>query len=435
MGWLVDRFGWQQMRDAQVAIPTSEYFPLMQHGSHTEAEQTFAAVCRYLGVEQEHVRLEIVSEEAERDGSDDEADATVTTVRVPESMLSDQETLIAAMTRLVMLERLARSGNLTGTEIDASWLVELATVFFGMGIFGANVAVQHRETTDGALRWWTVRRHGHLPARVYGYAMALFAVTRREHRPAWARMLGHDASDAFGRGVKFLTKTTDCVFDHETNGLARAVKSDTALESDLQHGTDSARLAALWDLLERGPAASPVVDAVRQCLRLKNTILQTEAARTIGAMGPAGSSAASDLIHAFANRNSDVRRQSALAVEQLTLPHDMKGPHGDTVYQELLLLLEDPDPPVVQAAAHALSRYGQHAEEAGEHMIRHLCRALVACNYEVSDFYFGVLEAITPDVERFLQQHMAESHPDLLPVALETLEQSRLHHAQQQAAS
>ncbi len=435
LGWLVERFGWQQMRDARVALPTSEYFPLIQDGSHAEAEQTFAAVCRYLGVEQEHVRLEIVSDDAEPDGSGDEAEANVTTVRVPESMLKDQERLIAAIARFVTVERLARSGNLTGTENDASWLVELATVFFGMGIFGANVAVQHRETTDGALRWWTIRRHGHLPARVYGYAMALFAVSRREHRPAWARMLGHDALDTFRRGVKFVTKTTDCVFDHETNGLPRAAKSDTALESDLQHGTDSARLAALWDLLERGPAANPVADAVRKCLRSKNPILQTEAARTIGAMGPDASSAASDLIHAFASRNSDVRRQSALAVEQLALPHDMKGPHGDTVYQELLLLLEDPDPPVVQAAAHALSRYGRQAEEAGEHVIRHLCRALVACNYEVSDFYFDVLEAITPDVEQFLQQHMAETHPDLYPVAVESLQHSRLHRAQQQADS
>jgi HEAT repeat protein len=248
-------------------------------------------------------------------------------------------------------------------------------------------------------------------------------------------MLGHDASDAFRRGLKFLTKTTDCVFDHETNGLARAAKSDTALESDLQYGTDSTRLAALWGILDRGPAASQVADAVRKCLRSKNSILQTESARALGAMGSAASSAAPDLIHAFASRNSDVRRESALAIEQLQLPHDMKGPHGDTVYEELVLLLEDPEPPVVQAAARALSQYGQHAQRAGVHMIRHLCRALVACHYDVSDFYFEVLETITPDVEQFLQEHMAETHPDLYPVALETLEQSRLHRSQQQAAS
>lgn len=435
MGWLVERFGWQRMRDAQVALPTSQFFPEIRDGSHAEAEQTFARVCRHLGVQPEHVRLEIVPDDAVPERSNDDTDANVTTVRVLESMLTDQETLIAGMARFVTVDRLQRSGNLTGTEEDASWLVELATVFFGMGIFGANVAVQHRETTDGALRRWTIRRHGHLPARVYGYAMALFAVSRRERQSAWARMLGHDALDAFRRGIRFLMKTADSVFDYETNGLARAAKSDTALESDLQHGSDSTRLAALWDLAERGPAASTVADAVRKCLRSKNPILQTEAARTIGAMGSDASSAASDLIHAFASRNSDARRESALAIGQLALPHDTKGPHGDTVYEELLLLLEDPDPPVVQAAAHALSQYGQQAEDAGVHLIRHLCRALVACKYDVSDFYFDVLDAITPDVEQFLQEHMAEPHPDLLPVALETLQQSRLHRSQQDADS
>jgi hypothetical protein len=378
--------------------------------------------------------LEIVSAETVPDRAEDEPEGDLATLRVPDSSLTDQESLIAAMARFVTLERLQRSGNLTGTEDDVSWLVELATVFFGMGIFGANVAVQQRETTHGTLQRWTIRRHGHLPARVYGYAMALFALSRREHRPIWARMLGHDASDAFRRGIRFLTRTTDCVFDHETNGLARAAKSDTALESDLQYGSDSTRLAALWDILDRGPTARPVAGAVRKCLRSKNPILQTEAARALGAMGSAASSAAPDLIHAFASRNSDVRRESALAIEQLQLPHDMKGPHGDTVYEELLLLLEDPEPPVVQAAARALSGYGQQAQSAGVHMIRHLCRALVACHYDVSDFYFDVLEAITPDVEQFLQEHMAETHPDLYPLALETLEQSRLHHSQQDAS-
>ncbi|MBL7044678.1 MAG: hypothetical protein ISR77_38985 [Pirellulaceae bacterium] len=430
MGWLVERFGWQQMRDAPVILPTQEFFPVIRDGSHAEGEQTFERVCHYLEVQQDQVRLEIASDDAASDDTGGSIRDDVTTVRVPESLLTDQESLIAAMARLVTLDRLWRSGNLTGQEIDASWLVELATVFFGMGVFGANAAVQHRHATNGTWNWWAVRRQGHLPARVYGYAMALFAFSRREHRPAWARTLGHDALDSFRRGGRYLKKATDCVFDCEANGLTRSAKSDTALESDLRHGSDSIRLAALWDILDRGPAASQLTDAVKECLRMKNPILRTEAARVIGAMGPSASSAAPNVIRAFSSRNSDVRRQCVLAVEQLELPQDMKGPHGETVYDELLCLLEDPDPLVVRAVAHTLRRYGQEAQEAAEHMIRHLCRALVACDYETSDFYFDVLEAITPDIERFLDEHMKATHPDLYPLAVETLEQSRAHRGQ-----
>jgi len=435
MGWLVERFGWQRMRDAQVALPTSEHYPIIQDGSHAEGEETFERVCHYLGVQQDHVRLEIVSDDASPHDSGEDAEGDVTTVRIPEALLTDQESLIAVMARFITLDHLQRSGHLTGEEDDVSWLTDLATVFFGMGIFGANAAARHGRPTGGPLHWWTMRRRSHLPPRVYGYAMALFAVSRREHRPTWAQMLRHDALDTLRRGVKYLAKTTDCVFDYEANGLARPDKSDTSLESDLQHGADSARLAALWDLLERESAAAPFIDAVRNCLRSKNPILQTEAARVIGATGPAASSAAPDLIRTFTSRNIDVRRQSALAIEKLALPHDMKGPHGDTVYEELVLLLEDPEPSVAKAAAQALSSYGKQSQDAGELLIRHLCRALVACDYGTSDFYFDVLKAITPDVEQFLQEHMAEPHPDLYPLAIQTLEQSRQHRSQQQRTS
>ena len=119
------------------------------------------------------------------------------TIRVAVSRLHDQENLIASMVRELAHEILFRNGHLKGDELDGEWITDLLTVFLGMGIVGANTAVQQHNFQDGLNASWRIERHGYLPARLFGYAMALFSVVRCEERPPWAKMLCADAATVF----------------------------------------------------------------------------------------------------------------------------------------------------------------------------------------------------------------------------------------------
>jgi hypothetical protein len=65
----------------------------------------------------------------------------VPTVRIAASWLDDLESLIPVMAHYVGLDRLLRAGLARGDEPDLGWRADLACVFLGLGLFGANSAV------------------------------------------------------------------------------------------------------------------------------------------------------------------------------------------------------------------------------------------------------------------------------------------------------
>jgi hypothetical protein len=128
------------------------------------------------------------------------------------------ESLIAMLAHYAALDRLLHEGLCRGDEPDLGWQADLACVFLGMGIFGANSAIKQRSGGDGIWTWWQIRARHQLPARVFGYAMALAAVARGERQARWVSWLGDDAMDTFQRGLRFLQRRGECIFDFEAHG-------------------------------------------------------------------------------------------------------------------------------------------------------------------------------------------------------------------------
>src|SRR5688572_23737825 len=71
----------------------------------------------------------------------------------------------------------------------SSPLTDLLTVFFGLGVFTANAAFSFQQWTNTATQGWQTERRGYLGEEEIGYALALFALLRGEHNPAWANIL------------------------------------------------------------------------------------------------------------------------------------------------------------------------------------------------------------------------------------------------------
>ncbi len=428
LGWLVERWGWQRLREAAVVLPTGQFFELPSEEESPDVEQTFAEVCRYLGARRESLQLELVPAESLSNGSGEYVAGEVATVRLAEFWRADLESLIGMMAHYAALDRLLREGLCSGDEPDLGWRADLACVFLGLGIFGANSAVKQHNATAGGWTWWRIRARHQLPARVFGYAMALIAVSRGEKRPPWARWLGNDAADTFQRGLRFLRRHGECVFDYEANGRLRVAGSVSSLASDLRYGGDSTRLASLWALADLGSAAAAALEEIVACLRSGSPVLQSEAARLIGAIGEDAAGASDELMGLLSSRDRQVRCSAITALGQLKVPLDRESPHGYTLLDELRLLLGDDDTQVAQTTVLALCQYGRAASGAAMELVEPLRRALVDCDYFAQDLCFTAIGAIHGEVEGFLQQHLQEHHPDLYPVALTALEQSREHH-------
>jgi hypothetical protein len=93
-------------------------------------------------------------------------------------------------------------------------LTDLLTVFLGMGIFTANATIRDRTWTYGQMTGWSIGRQGYMSQRMYGYALALFALARGEEKPAWAGHLRLDVRSAFNKGLRYVRETGDTQFAH-----------------------------------------------------------------------------------------------------------------------------------------------------------------------------------------------------------------------------
>jgi hypothetical protein len=100
-------------------------------------------------------------------------------------------------------------GGLVDREAeDMEPLNDLLTVFLGFGIFNANAAFQFSQYTSTDSQGWSAQRLGYLPERVWGYALARFAIERGEDDPKWSRFLATSVRSYFKSSIKWLRAST-----------------------------------------------------------------------------------------------------------------------------------------------------------------------------------------------------------------------------------
>ena len=88
-------------------------------------------------------------------------------------------------------------------------LTDLATVFFGLGIFSANALLRDRSSHVGNWETWSTSRQGYLAAPVWGYALALFARLRDEAKPDGIHFLRPNVRSPCRGGLAYLDKSDD----------------------------------------------------------------------------------------------------------------------------------------------------------------------------------------------------------------------------------
>jgi Tfp pilus assembly protein PilF len=221
MGWLIGQFGWHRLRGGRVILPTDEYFPDHYDQSEGAARELFERTCGYMDLDPARLEMRLyrpegvghfnrnqLKEQLDWAGLYD-ADGDTRIVWVDADSLIDPESLVATLAHELAHELLLGQRRISADEEDLELLTDLTTVFFGMGVLGANVALRQRNYSSGVLEGWTISRQGYLPPSLWAYALALFAWLRHESRPAWMRSLRLSVRSDCLRGLKYLQKTED----------------------------------------------------------------------------------------------------------------------------------------------------------------------------------------------------------------------------------
>lgn len=410
-----------RLRNATVILPTDEFFPDRYTPDDDGCRACLHRMCGYMGVDPNSVHLQIVDDELMPDAAGLYQMREQSIISIARSQLADPTRLMATVAHELAHELLLKGGHLTGDEPDHEQLTDVLPVFLGVGIFAANATLKTNFWSEGQTKYWSYSRQGYLSSVELGYALAVFAYFRGEHRPRWAKHLRTDAAVTLRDSLRYLHKTGDALFDPVSHRPLWAAPTVAGFGAQLTHASPTVRGHALGELWGADSLPTDLLPAVERCMTDDDPYVRRNAVRTLGKFGAAGARAVPQLIDAVQYGSTDeLRAAAATALGQI-------GTDPDEVVPVLIAVLRyadmkgDADTKVVGAAADGLARYGSAAKPAVPQLLETLEAAAVMTVIERIEHPVAALRAILPDAGARIRSHFAQADAEVRRNVIEEL--------------
>ncbi len=414
MGWLVDRFGAERMLQAEVATPDQSFWGSTFDGTEAAARQILQRLEEHLGLPTGKIPLEVV-DDVQLPGTAGRYDSSATPrVRIKRSLLSEILPLTSVLAHELMHDLLLGGKHPSPEEADLEATTDLATVFFGLGIFPANSSVRFEATHVTNWESWSIARYGYLPSRMLGYALALFAWWRNENSPAWSRHLRPDAAEVFHAARPYLQSTDDCLFHPHVDRREDRELGGAALLRRLEEYGPTYRLAALKTIGARKLDAPNIREALVKSFRDRNPGVAVAAVETFAALGSCSDGEAAELYRLLATAPQEVRYAAVEAIGRL-----QAHPAESLIELESLVLHDDRT--LARIAVSALARFGGQASPYVKQILQLQRRALVDCDELTTEAAVTALLAVAQDPRQEIRNFYREYDDELLNMALGSL--------------
>lgn len=192
---LLDRFGPERaLSDTPVVLPTREFFPASEAVGHERAVYLFDIVRGLMGMGDWPCRLEtqpVRASGARLDefvfigGGNDPSgtfriDKDGPLITYAPDLVSQPMELVAVFAHELAHYLMAGDADLFEDETH-ELMTDLAVVYTGFGIFGANTAFSFTQHGDAFGQGWRSSRNGYLSPRSWAFALALFGEARGDH--------------------------------------------------------------------------------------------------------------------------------------------------------------------------------------------------------------------------------------------------------------
>lgn len=218
MGWLASRFGESIIHAGKVIIPSRDCFPDPVSSTITDLTPLFDRVSTYMRIDPDTIDLRFFSEDEPvnlgagltvmTEGPSaagyyrDAEGRDIVSIKIDEGASVDS--YIATIAHELCHVYLIGQNHVEPKQDEHEPLTDLATVFFGLGVFNANTVVSGSQWSADGWMGWSVGTQGYLPEEVFGYAFSVYAWKRQESKPDWARYLRPNVRSVFRKGLKYL---------------------------------------------------------------------------------------------------------------------------------------------------------------------------------------------------------------------------------------
>lgn len=221
--WLLDHFGEDAFKRSEIRFPTDEAFPERLFAEERSIKEFLKAICGFMDVDYESVDLKVFSFTGHKNfhplATPDSIGSKACglyyfyarkhQVAIDQALLKSPPALVATFAHELAHAKLESDSVPLEKRSSEELLTDLATVFFGMGIFTANSIFGINQFANAGHQGWRATRKGFIDEETAGYALALFAYMKGETKPVWAKHLEANPKYYFKQGLKYLLKTGD----------------------------------------------------------------------------------------------------------------------------------------------------------------------------------------------------------------------------------
>jgi tetratricopeptide (TPR) repeat protein len=219
--WLIETFGFEGVREQPFIFPTVENFPYKNVKDSDQFGKLFIQICQYWHLNPDDIEVRFFDDikskqwSAFRPGKiDDPAGLYYKTgekqpfkIHLAKSNQDNVQLLIAVIAHELSHVKLL-GGNLVSNDApDLEPLTDLASIYFGFGIFMAN----SYQTKDA--NW--MQRTGYLPDPVISYANALLCYLAGKKAKEIVPYLNTNTRALFEQDLEFLESTNDTPLTRE----------------------------------------------------------------------------------------------------------------------------------------------------------------------------------------------------------------------------
>jgi len=218
--WLIKELSAETLTENTVVMPTPEYFPDPLTGKPGDVRRMLDRICAFMDIDPKEVDVQIFSKEIEAQARRTKVPETLGhpqfaykkqknkyNLRVEAKQAAKADSVVAAIAHELAHVILIGENRLDRTRPDHEEMADLLTVFYGLGIFTSNAAVELATARNAVYEGGPHLRAGYMTEEMYGYALALFAHARGESNPKWKKHLHVNVRHYFKQGLKFLEKT------------------------------------------------------------------------------------------------------------------------------------------------------------------------------------------------------------------------------------
>ena len=219
MIWLIHQFEEKTLINVKTLIPTKEIFPVNFDGSEHCALEVLPILCRQMEITIDVVLINFYNDKIiELKNDSGHSLFTEQTIdenysvglyfgkskdgkfEIERTLLNEPDKLIATIAHELAHIKISGENRL---EDPDEHLIDLVTVFFGIGIFNANSAANFYKSYDK----WGYSKQGYLTQQEWGYSLALYAYIREEKNPGWKNFLTPNVKSDFIKSQQYINAT------------------------------------------------------------------------------------------------------------------------------------------------------------------------------------------------------------------------------------